>query len=135
MTVGMPWVRAKTAASIDGRTALPDGTSQWITGAASRQRVHEQRAAHDAIAVGTGTVLADNPSLTARGDGGELLAAQLVLAVPTPVLAGERLRITPRAPEVLDAAAGHIGMVAGEAAERVLWRPLLGWIQRAMAAR
>ncbi len=82
---GTPWVTVKWAASLDGRAAAADGTSQWITGTTSRQRVHEQRAASDAIVVGTGTVLADDPSLTARGDGGELLPHQ-----PLPVVIGER---------------------------------------------
>jgi diaminohydroxyphosphoribosylaminopyrimidine deaminase/5-amino-6-(5-phosphoribosylamino)uracil reductase len=82
---GRPFVTVKWAASLDGRAAASDGSSQWITGTASRQRVHEQRAQADAILVGTGTVLADNPSLTARGDAGELLANQ-----PLPVVIGER---------------------------------------------
>lgn len=82
---GWPWVTVKWASSLDGRAAAADGTSQWITGTASRQRVHEQRAASDAIVVGTGTVLADDPSLTARGDGGELLPHQ-----PLPVVIGRR---------------------------------------------
>ena len=82
--LGRPFVTVKWASSLDGRTAAADGSSQWITGAASRQRVHEQRALHDAIAVGTGTVLADDPALTARGDG-ELLADQ-----PIPVVIGRR---------------------------------------------
>lgn len=83
--LGRPYVTVKWAASLDGRAAAADGTSQWITGTASRQRVHEQRAASDAILVGTGTVLADDPSLTARGDAGELLEHQ-----PIPVVVGER---------------------------------------------
>ena len=82
---GRPWVTVKWASSLDGRAAAADGTSKWITGAAARQHVHEQRAAHDAILVGTGTVLADDPSLTARGDAGELLADQ-----PLPVVLGDR---------------------------------------------
>jgi diaminohydroxyphosphoribosylaminopyrimidine deaminase/5-amino-6-(5-phosphoribosylamino)uracil reductase len=83
--LGRPWVTVKWASSLDGRAAAADGSSRWITGAAARQHVHEQRADHDAILVGTGTVLADDPSLTARGDAGELLAAQ-----PLPVVVGDR---------------------------------------------
>ncbi|MBD8702526.1 bifunctional diaminohydroxyphosphoribosylaminopyrimidine deaminase/5-amino-6-(5-phosphoribosylamino)uracil reductase RibD [Frigoribacterium sp. CFBP 13712] len=82
---GRPFVTLKWASSLDGRAAAADGTSRWITGTAARQHVHEQRAAHDAILVGTGTVLADDPGLTARGDGGELLADQ-----PLPVVVGHR---------------------------------------------
>ena len=83
--LGRPFVTVKWASSLDGRAAANDGTSQWITGTAARQHVHEQRAKADAIVVGTGTVLADNPSLTARGDGGELMEHQ-----PIPVVIGER---------------------------------------------
>ncbi|NNC13007.1 bifunctional diaminohydroxyphosphoribosylaminopyrimidine deaminase/5-amino-6-(5-phosphoribosylamino)uracil reductase RibD [Planctomonas sp. JC2975] len=83
--LGRPHVTLKWASSLDGRTAAADGTSRWITGAAARQHVHEQRAASDAVIVGTGTVLADDPALTARGDAGELLARQ-----PVPVVLGDR---------------------------------------------
>ncbi len=95
--LGRPFVTVKWASSLDGRAAAADGTSQWITGTAARQRVHEQRAAHDAIAVGTGTVLADDPTLTARGDGGELLPHQPVPVVfgTTPVPTDARLREHP----------------------------------------
>ena len=61
-----PYVIAKTATSLDGRTATREGHSQWITGEQSRQRGHELRQAVDAIVVGADTVIADNPSLTTR---------------------------------------------------------------------
>ncbi|WP_341953951.1 bifunctional diaminohydroxyphosphoribosylaminopyrimidine deaminase/5-amino-6-(5-phosphoribosylamino)uracil reductase RibD [Salinibacterium sp. TMP30] len=99
-----PHVTVKWASSLDGRAAAADGTSQWITGTAARQHVHEQRARADAIVVGTGTVLADDPSLTARGDAGELLKWQ-----PQPVVlgrreipAGARLREHPHALQQFD---------------------------------
>ena len=80
-----PHVTVKWATSLDGRAAAHDGTSQWISGPQSRARVHEQRAAADAIVVGTGTVLADNPSLTARTPEGGLHDHQ-----PVPVIIGKR---------------------------------------------
>jgi diaminohydroxyphosphoribosylaminopyrimidine deaminase / 5-amino-6-(5-phosphoribosylamino)uracil reductase len=63
---GRPLVVLKLAASLDGRTAAPDGTSQWITGEVARRAVHQLRAESDAIIVGAGTVRADDPSLTVR---------------------------------------------------------------------
>jgi diaminohydroxyphosphoribosylaminopyrimidine deaminase/5-amino-6-(5-phosphoribosylamino)uracil reductase len=65
-TTGRPWVVLKLAASMDGRTAAPDGTSQWITGPEARADVHRLRAESDAVLVGAGTVRADDPSLTVR---------------------------------------------------------------------
>ena len=61
-----PFVVLKTAMSLDGKIATHTGKSQWITGEAARRRVHEYRDTYDGIMVGIGTVLADNPSLTAR---------------------------------------------------------------------
>lgn len=69
---GRPWVVAKVASSLDGRSAAADGSSQWITGAEARADAHEWRADSDAIVVGVGTVRADNPRLTARPGGVEL---------------------------------------------------------------
>ncbi|MCC3264655.1 bifunctional diaminohydroxyphosphoribosylaminopyrimidine deaminase/5-amino-6-(5-phosphoribosylamino)uracil reductase RibD [Arthrobacter gengyunqii] len=66
-----PFVTVKTAQSLDGRTAAEDGTSQWITGTAARADGHLIRSRADAVVVGTGTVLADNPRLTARNAEGE----------------------------------------------------------------
>lgn len=63
---GRPWVVLKLAASLDGRTAAPDGSSRWITGDAARADAHRLRAESDAIVVGAGTVRADDPSLTVR---------------------------------------------------------------------
>ena len=66
MTRGRPWVRLKAAASLDGKTALNDGQSQWITGAAARQDGHRWRARASAILTGIGTVRSDDPQLTVR---------------------------------------------------------------------
>lgn len=66
MQKARPWVRLKIASSLDGRTALANGASQWITGAPARADVHRLRARSSAILTGVGTVAADNPSMTAR---------------------------------------------------------------------
>jgi diaminohydroxyphosphoribosylaminopyrimidine deaminase / 5-amino-6-(5-phosphoribosylamino)uracil reductase len=66
MTRGRPWVRLKLAATLDGRTALADGRSQWITGAEARRDGHRWRARACAILTGIGTVRADDPLLTVR---------------------------------------------------------------------
>jgi diaminohydroxyphosphoribosylaminopyrimidine deaminase/5-amino-6-(5-phosphoribosylamino)uracil reductase len=66
MTRGRPWVRMKIAASLDGKTALNNGASQWITGEAARRDGHRFRARSCAILTGIGTVLADNPELSVR---------------------------------------------------------------------
>ena len=66
MTRGRPWLRLKVAATLDGRTALADGASQWITGAEARRDGHRWRARACAILTGIGTVRADDPRLTVR---------------------------------------------------------------------
>jgi diaminohydroxyphosphoribosylaminopyrimidine deaminase/5-amino-6-(5-phosphoribosylamino)uracil reductase len=82
---GRPHVTWKYAASIDGRSAAADGSSRWITGETARADVHRRRAVADAIIVGTGTVFADDPTLTARLPDGQLAARQ-----PLRVVVGER---------------------------------------------
>jgi diaminohydroxyphosphoribosylaminopyrimidine deaminase/5-amino-6-(5-phosphoribosylamino)uracil reductase len=66
MTRGTPWVRSKIAASLDGRTALANGTSKWITAEAARRDVQHWRARSCAVLTGIGTVLADDPMLNVR---------------------------------------------------------------------
>ncbi len=85
MRLHRPFVTVKWASSLDGRAAAADGTSQWITGPQARADVHRRRAEADAIVVGTGTVFADDPALTARDADGALLPHQ-----PAPVVIGAR---------------------------------------------
>lgn len=82
--LGRPHITVKWAQSLDGRGAAPDGTSQWITGPEARSDVHRHRSEADAILVGTGTVLFDDPSLTARPDG------ELAMRQPVPAVIGTR---------------------------------------------
>ncbi|WP_291085955.1 bifunctional diaminohydroxyphosphoribosylaminopyrimidine deaminase/5-amino-6-(5-phosphoribosylamino)uracil reductase RibD [Dietzia sp. UBA5065] len=79
--VGRPLVTWKYAATLDGRVAAADGTSRWITGPASRRHVHGRRQEVDALVVGTGTLRADDPSLTARLDDGTPAPRQPLRAV------------------------------------------------------
>ncbi len=79
------YVTLKWASSLDGRNAADDGTSQWISGPLSREHTHITRSQIDAIAVGTGTVMADNPELTARRPDGSYFEHQ-----PIRVVIGER---------------------------------------------
>ncbi len=85
MLTGRPQIRLKIAATLDGRTAARDGSSRWITGAEARADVHRLRARSCAVVTGIGTVLADDPRLTARVDG--------VLAQPIRVIVQGRRRI------------------------------------------
>ncbi|MBQ6644815.1 MAG: dihydrofolate reductase family protein, partial [Saccharopolyspora sp.] len=101
---GRPWLRVKLAMSLDGRTALSNGESKWITGKAAREDVQYWRARSSAILTGSGTVLADDPRLTLRlaalaADGEENKSI-----APLRVVLDRELR-TPRAANVLDGSA------------------------------
>ncbi|WP_430387963.1 bifunctional diaminohydroxyphosphoribosylaminopyrimidine deaminase/5-amino-6-(5-phosphoribosylamino)uracil reductase RibD [Dyella sp. 20L07] len=98
-----PWVRVKLAMSLDGRTALANGESKWITGEAARADVQRWRARSSAILTGSGTVLADNPRLTVR------LPEDERFAPPWRVLLDSRLR-APADSHVLDGTAPTLVM-------------------------
>jgi len=104
---GRPWVRIKLAMSLDGRTALANGESKWITGEAARADVQRWRARSSAILAGSGTVLADDPRLTARIDE--------PFAPPLRVVLDRHLR-TPAGSHVLDASAPTLLLHAADAA-------------------
>jgi diaminohydroxyphosphoribosylaminopyrimidine deaminase/5-amino-6-(5-phosphoribosylamino)uracil reductase len=77
MQTGLPWVRVKIAASLDGRIALANGSSRWITNEASRVDVQRWRARSSAVLTGVGTVLADDPQLNVRAADIDMLGRQL----------------------------------------------------------
>ncbi|MFA7552597.1 MAG: bifunctional diaminohydroxyphosphoribosylaminopyrimidine deaminase/5-amino-6-(5-phosphoribosylamino)uracil reductase RibD [Spongiibacteraceae bacterium] len=100
METAMPWVRIKLAMSLDGRTAMASGESQWITGAQARQDVQRLRARSSAIVSGVDTVIADDASLTVRCDELGLpsdFAEQIVQQQPLRVILDSSLRLSPTA--------------------------------------
>lgn len=102
ITTGLPWVVVKWAQTMDGRIATRTGESQWISGAASRRRVHALRARVDAILVGIGTVKADDPMLTARGVPVRRVAKRVIVDPDLEISPHSRLMRTAReAPVVL----------------------------------
>jgi diaminohydroxyphosphoribosylaminopyrimidine deaminase/5-amino-6-(5-phosphoribosylamino)uracil reductase len=107
---GRPKVTWKFAATLDGRSAAADGSSRWITGPLARADVHRLRAQCDAILVGTGTVLADDPALTVRGVDGSASGRQ-----PLRVVMG--LRPIPEAARVRDGVAPTLLLTTHDPAE------------------
>jgi diaminohydroxyphosphoribosylaminopyrimidine deaminase/5-amino-6-(5-phosphoribosylamino)uracil reductase len=96
-----PWVRVKLAMSLDGRTALANGESKWITSEAARADVQRWRARSSAILTGSGTLLADNPRLTVRFAEGEGADSSTPFQPPLRVILDRQLR-TPAGSHVLD---------------------------------
>ena len=126
---GKPWVLFKSAMSIDGKVATSEGDSQWISDASSRELVHVWRAEVDAVAVGIGTAMADDPQLTVRTPGAEkqprrivfdsgarlALDSQLVSQAPEVELIVVVSRAAPRsAIEALESAGAEVVVVSGE---------------------
>jgi diaminohydroxyphosphoribosylaminopyrimidine deaminase/5-amino-6-(5-phosphoribosylamino)uracil reductase len=95
LRTGRPWVHAKWAMTLDGKIATRTGDSKWISGEESRRRVHELRGRVDAIVVGRGTVVADDPLLTGRPPGARV-AARVVLSASGDLPERCQLRATAR---------------------------------------
>lgn len=100
MRTGFPWVQLKLGASLDGRTAMASGESQWITSAAARRDVQRLRAQSAAILSSSGTVLADDPALTVRwselNDDTLALLDEQPLRQPVRVIIDSQNRVTPQ---------------------------------------
>jgi diaminohydroxyphosphoribosylaminopyrimidine deaminase/5-amino-6-(5-phosphoribosylamino)uracil reductase len=103
VTQARPFVTWKFAGTLDGRSAAADGSSRWVSNALSRADVHALRDVVDAIVVGSGTVLMDDPQLSVRGVGG-LGADELAARQPLRVVMDRRRRVPPDA-RVFDEAA------------------------------
>jgi diaminohydroxyphosphoribosylaminopyrimidine deaminase / 5-amino-6-(5-phosphoribosylamino)uracil reductase len=112
--VGRPWVLFKSAMTLDGKVATRTGDSQWISGEDSRELAHRWRASVDAVVVGIGTALADDPRLTARPDG---LAAELPHQ-PRRVVFDSLARLPPSSQLVAAAAEIPLTIVVSRAAAR-----------------
>jgi len=123
IATGRPRVIVKSASSLDGRIATRTGESRWITGEASRRRVHELRQAVDAILVGVDTVIADDPALTVRLDAAALPPAQV--RHPRPVVLDSRGR-APLDSTLLAGERDTVTLIAGTPAMPDAYRAALG---------
>jgi diaminohydroxyphosphoribosylaminopyrimidine deaminase/5-amino-6-(5-phosphoribosylamino)uracil reductase len=112
--VGRPWVLFKSAMTLDGKVATRSGDSKWISGEDSRELAHRWRAAVDAVVVGIGTALADDPRLTARPDG---LLAELGTQ-PRRVVFDSLARLPPSSQLVAAAAESPLTVIVSRAAAR-----------------
>ena len=116
MGSGLPWLRLKLAASVDGRTAMASGESRWITGAAARQDVQRLRARSSAIVTGIGTVLMDDPAMNVRLNASQLHNVEPVRQ-PLRVVLDSGLRMSPRA-RMLGLPGDTLVLTVSEDAER-----------------
>lgn len=95
METGLPWVRVKSAMSLDGRTAMANGESKWITGDSARADVHRLRARSEAMVTGIGTVLADDPSMNVRlADASEVVQPLRVVLDPKLMMPADAKMLT-----------------------------------------
>lgn len=117
LRTGRPWVHLKWAMTLDGKIATRTGDSKWISSEESRAKVHELRGGVDAVIVGRGTVVADDPLLTARPPGPRV-AARVVLSASGALPEQCHLRATARdIPVIVFTAAGNESKLAGWAAD------------------
>ncbi|MGC9219794.1 MAG: bifunctional diaminohydroxyphosphoribosylaminopyrimidine deaminase/5-amino-6-(5-phosphoribosylamino)uracil reductase RibD [Solirubrobacteraceae bacterium] len=113
---GLPWVLFKSAMSLDGKVATRSGDSRWISGSQSRALVHQWRATSDAIVVGIGTALSDDPLLTARAGGSE--SEQLAEHQPRRVVFDSLARLPPTAKLLDSVAQAPLTVIVSRAAPR-----------------
>lgn len=117
MRRGRPWVRLKLATSLDGRTALASGESRWISGEPARRDAHYLRARSSAVMTGSGTVRADNPSLTVRLSPTDLGLEEAPLQ-PMRIILATDLNIDPRA-RIFDQPGRHLIFTTAAARDRI----------------
>ena len=141
---GMPYVTLKLAATLDGKIATAGGESRWITGAASRRRVHRMRNEFDAVLVGYGTVKADDPQLTCRMAGGRnpwriVLDSRLSIPLAAKILKQRdpentvlvaRAAAAPAKVRALEDLGARVWLLPAKK-NMISWRPLLRKLARA----